>query len=231
MIRPFLRYRLWDGQIGGFAISKDSISVKKMGGYVHLSVKNVGFNGVITVQAQSDLLRLNFSGQIRVSSQNTRLEVTLKRDDLLIYPVTELWPDLDITFTDDFGILNYLKPVIQRTVSLVLYYVIPKRVSEIVDTKLNPLLRKARQSLVENIGNGWIVQTSVQEKYLQIALKPTSEAGVLVPVRPIDKMICADIFFRDILLGFLSTREKKLMATHSRIQLPMTNRSRVQVSK
>ncbi|VDM81922.1 unnamed protein product, partial [Strongylus vulgaris] len=61
----FIKYRLWNGKIENFSIPKDGISFKDMKGGVHLSVKNVSFNGITAAQVKIGTLPI--SGHIRIS--------------------------------------------------------------------------------------------------------------------------------------------------------------------
>ncbi|VDM70496.1 unnamed protein product [Strongylus vulgaris] len=138
--------------------------------------RNVSFSGVITVQVTVGLFA-TIQGRVWVTSKDSRVDVTLNWNDFDISPETKLSLDLNITFTHDLYMANILKPIIEKTVSSLLNSYLPKQVTKLTKTKLNPLLHKAKQLLTENMGDGWAVQLSTQDQHLQIALKPRRYAN------------------------------------------------------
>ncbi|VDM85242.1 unnamed protein product [Strongylus vulgaris] len=106
-----------------------------------------------------------------VSSVNSRLEITLKWDDFHITPSTQVRLNIRTEFTDNFDMLNFLNPVTQQALSAALNAALPNIVTKVVNTKLNPLLHKAKLNLTEIMGDGWTVLCNVKDQYLQIALK------------------------------------------------------------
>ncbi|EYC31559.1 hypothetical protein Y032_0004g2217 [Ancylostoma ceylanicum] len=226
-----LDYKLWNIFLEDFSIPKGGASFEDIYNGVHLRVKGVRFrvDARAKVAVGVSLLKANLRGNVRVNCDNAELDLKLKWNDFKITPVVKTKADLEVEFTKDLRAANLFKKKIRKYAEKFVSNKLPDMIVELIEQKLNPLLRKLKRLLTGMGLSQFGVEWMVQNKTLRVAVKPKSAMGKVEPIKPTDKMVCIKSDLLAALQEFKQSKREVMSAGPTEVKEKESKRSKQEV--
>ncbi|KAK5986112.1 hypothetical protein GCK32_015199, partial [Trichostrongylus colubriformis] len=197
-----LRYKLWDGHFDEFSVPKTGVSFENMNNGIRLRVRNVTFKSSTRARLYMEqmLFSIGVRGKIRMESTNAELDVILTWSNFTFTPNISMTSNLTIEFTRYLREFNLFKSRVEKYATRAINKKISKKLAGVIVKKLNPILRKLKKKLKKmKLYKKYDIEWTTQNQTLRVAVKPKSSNDVVSPIKPIDKMLCAEVDIAQLL--------------------------------
>ncbi|KAL6741870.1 hypothetical protein Aduo_015085 [Ancylostoma duodenale] len=193
-------YRLWEGKLEHFSISKWDISFGSMGSGVHLSLRGVNFRASINGKVEVGktmfgrwIPLIGMSGGIKVTSETAALDVKLAWKNFKFTPTVTMDSNVNIGFTSSLWMLYFLRSKIEKEFTRRINIEVSKKLVEAIELQVNPWLQTLQQTMISMGYDHYDIDWAVQENHLRVSLKPKSLGAAPTPISPINNMLCVNL--------------------------------------
>ncbi|KAL6741868.1 hypothetical protein Aduo_015083 [Ancylostoma duodenale] len=196
--KSLIKYRVWEGKMEHFAVSKSGVSFQDMSNGVHLNVRFSNFRRgrvEIGMKIFGEWIRMaRMSGNVmyvRARTDSATLNVRLLWDDFKFIPTVNMNSNVRVDFTHNLRRwLNFLRRKVEKMVVSKVNNEVPKKLTEAIDRKVNPRLQILKQKMISMGYTEYDIEWTIQNNILRVTVKPKSRNEVVSPVKPIDTMLC-----------------------------------------
>ncbi|CAJ0590714.1 unnamed protein product [Cylicocyclus nassatus] len=199
------KYKIWDEVIERISLSKNNSFVKTNNG-VRLIMRAVVFH--ITTKAKVDIgipiagkwiPVTSCSGSLSALSESSTVEVTLEWKDYRIQPLVTVQLNPTIQYTNRLSKCKDWIPNIQKAISSA----IAQSVTDLLKEGLAPF-----HFSKDTFTNEVVVQWTVQNPYMRVALRQKSKEQLVSRVQPFNNTFCIDANLREFLAAILYPQKK-----------------------
>ncbi|EYB81795.1 hypothetical protein Y032_0374g217 [Ancylostoma ceylanicum] len=195
-----VRYRLWDGKVEHFSISKWDISFEDIRSGVHLKLNGVKFRASINGKVEVGktfwgkyIPLIWMSGGITVTSEAAILDVNLVWKNFKFTPTVKMDSNVNIGFTSSLWMLYFLKSKIEKEFRHRINIEVSNKLVEAINLQVNPRLQKLQQTMMSMGYDHYDVDWAVQNNVFRISLRPKSWGAIASPIKPINHMLCVNL--------------------------------------